>query len=258
MVELSAEIAHVKALAAEAAGLALERAANVAPREKANASFVTDLDLDMERLIRDRLRAAFPHDTVTGEEHAPEGPESPRRWSIDPIDGTGNLVHGLPLWAISIGLMIDGDPSLGVIALPALGELYWAAKGQGAWRGSERLSIPDADDFHSQDNIGMSTNALRKIDPRTVPGRLRDFGSACCDQAFLAGGRLRASIFLGEHAHDLAAGSILVAEAGGRFATIEGESLSAADVLARTPLRQPIIMAPPRRLAALAGQFRRF
>lgn len=258
MVELSAEIAPVKALAAEAAELALGRAASITPREKANASFVTDLDLDMERLIRDRLRALFPDDTLTGEEHAPEGPESRRRWSIDPIDGTGNLVHGLPLWAISIGLIIDGEPSFGVIALPALGELYWAAKGQGAWRGSERLAIPDADEFHSQDNIGMSTNALRRIDPRSVPGRLRDFGSACCDQAFLAGGRLRASVFLGEHAHDLAAGLVLVSEAGGAFATPDGEELTATDVLARTPLREPVIMAPPRRLAALAGRFRRF
>src|SRR5205823_3867900 len=101
-------------------------AKRVKPREKANLSFVTDLDHDLERLIRDRLAARFPDDALTGEEYAAAGGGGPRRWSIDPIDGTGNLVHGLPLWAISIGLIDAGEPLLGVIAVPPLHELFWA------------------------------------------------------------------------------------------------------------------------------------
>ena len=127
--ELAAELEFVKALALEAADVAKKRCRSVTPHEKANLSYVTDLDQDLERLIRQRLGARFPDDLLTGEEYAAEGGTGPRRWSIDPIDGTGNLVHGLPLWAISIGLIVAGEPVLGVIAIPPLNELFWAVKG---------------------------------------------------------------------------------------------------------------------------------
>src|SRR5580692_8057533 len=193
--ELAAELEFVKALALEAADVAKKRCRSVTPHEKANLSYVTDLDQDLERLIRQRLGARFPDDLLTGEEYAPSGGTGPRRWSIDPIDGTGNLVHGLPLWAVSIGLIDDGEPTLGVIAIPPLGELYWATKGGGAWRDGVRIKVSDSAIFHTQDNLCVGTNALRALDPRTLPGRLRDLGSACCEQAFVACGRLVACTF---------------------------------------------------------------
>src|SRR5687768_1427429 len=104
MPRLADDLEFVKALAMEATALALGRAESVTPQEKANLSYVTDLDRDLERLLRSRLGEAFPDDRLTGEEYAASGGSGPRRWSIDPIDGTGNLVHGLPLWAVSIGL----------------------------------------------------------------------------------------------------------------------------------------------------------
>ncbi|MHC5543566.1 inositol monophosphatase family protein, partial [Singulisphaera rosea] len=110
---LAAELDFVKELATEAAAVALSRSKRVTPREKANLSFVTDLDKDLERLIRERLGARFPDDRLTGEEYESTGGQGARWWSIDPIDGTGNMVHGLPLWAISIGLVDAGEPVLG-------------------------------------------------------------------------------------------------------------------------------------------------
>ncbi|WP_435009704.1 inositol monophosphatase family protein [Tundrisphaera lichenicola] len=255
---LESDLELVKGLAVEAAELARSRAGRVTPEEKDNLSYVTDLDLELERLLRARLAGAFPDDVLTGEEYAASGGTGPRRWSIDPIDGTGNLVHGLPLWAISIGLMIEGEPVLGVIAIPPLGELYWATKGGGAWRDGVRLQARDADRFHPQDNLCVGTNALRALDPRTLPGRLRDLGSACCEQAFVASGRLVACTFLGEQTHDVAAGSILVAEAGARFATIDGLHLTTAEFVARTPVARPTFVAPPRRLEALLASAREF
>ncbi len=254
---LDDDLKFVKDLAVEAASLAQERQARVASREKANESFVTDLDLDLERLIRDRLATAFPDDRLTGEELAASGGKGPRQWSIDPIDGTGNLVHQLPLWAISIGLIDDGEPVLGVIAIPPLGELFWATRGGGAWRDGHPIKAHDADRFHSHDNVDIATNALRVVDPRSVPGRLRDLGSACCELAFVACARVRACIFLGEQAHDLAAGTVIASEAGCQFGTIDGRILSPAEFVAETPVRVPTIIAPPRRLGALMGSVRR-
>ncbi|MDG3006758.1 inositol monophosphatase family protein [Paludisphaera mucosa] len=249
--DYAAELELVKGLAVEAAELAMKRSRTVTPVEKANHSYVTDLDNDLEKLIRSRLGDAFPDDRLTGEEYAPGGGDGPRRWSIDPIDGTGNLVHGLPLWAVSIGLIEAGVPVLGVIAVPPLGELYWAVKGHGAWRDGERLAVRDADAFHIQDNVCLGTNAMRRIDPRTVPGRLRDLGSACCEQIFVAAGRLQACVFLGEHAHDVAAGVVISSEAGCAFGTLEEPRLDTSAVVARTPIATPTFVAAPRRLDAL-------
>jgi myo-inositol-1(or 4)-monophosphatase len=255
--DLAAELEFVKSLALEAAELARARRGRVTTHEKDNLSYVTDLDQDLERLIRERLGSRFPDDRLTGEEYDAGGGTGPRRWSIDPIDGTGNMVHDLPLWAISIGLIVRGEPALGVIAVPPLGELYWGVKGGGAWLDGRRLAARDADSFHNQDNVCIGTNALRVVDPRSLPGRLRDLGSACCEQIFVAADRLQACTFLGEHAHDIAAGVVIAREAGCRFGTIDGEPISAAEMVRRTPVQVPTFVAAPRRLEALMKMARR-
>jgi fructose-1,6-bisphosphatase/inositol monophosphatase family enzyme len=253
---LAADLEFVKDLALKAAEVARERSRGVAPHEKANLTYVTDLDQYLEQMIRKALGARFPDDVLTGEEYEAEGGTGPRRWSIDPIDGTGNLVHGLPLWAVSIGLIVDGEPTLGVIAIPPLKELFWAVKGGGAWLDGNRLTARDADEFHNQDNVCVGTNALRAIDTRTLPGRLRDLGSACCEQAFVAANRLQATTMLGEQTHDIAAGVVIAGEAGCAFATLTGERLTPSEMVRRTPITVPTFIAPPKRLEALLAMAR--
>ncbi len=254
---LESELKFAQALAREAARIARERHSLVKAQEKSNNSFVTDLDLDLERLIRDRIGAAFPDDALKGEEYAAGGGCGPRCWCIDPIDGTGNLVHGMPLWSISIGLLDEGEPVLGVIAIPPVEELFWATKGGGAWRDGTRIEANDSASYHDHENVSISTNALRVIDPRSIPGRIRDIGSACCELAFVASGRFRASIFLGEQAHDVAAGSIIAAEAGCEFRMLDGQVLSAREFVARTPIVSPTIIAPPGRALGMQRRLRR-
>ncbi len=249
--DLAAELEFVKGLAVETADLARQRCTDVSPREKGNLTYVTELDTDLERLIRERLSARFPGDELTGEELAAQDGTTARRWSIDPIDGTGNLVHGLPIWAISIGLIVAGEPVLGVIAIPPLNELFWAVKGAGAWLDNRRLVAHDASEFHNQDNVCVGTNALRAVDPRSLPGRLRDLGSACCEQTFVAANRLQATTLLGEQAHDIAAGVVIASEAGCHFGTLSGLRLSTSEMVRRTPITVPTFVAPPRRLEAL-------
>src|SRR6185503_3037754 len=158
----------VKTLAAKAADIARARQSNVTPAEKLNHSYVTDLDLEIEQLLRDHLSMKFPDDKLTGEEYAAAGGSGPRRWSIDPIDGTGNLVHGLPLWAISIGLIDRGEPAVGVIVIPPLNEMFWGVRGRGSYHDGAPLAAHDADAFHNQDNVCVGTNALRAVDPRSL------------------------------------------------------------------------------------------
>lgn len=246
--ELLRDLQSVLGLVAEAAEIALTRAATATPEEKANETYVTDLDKDLENFLRAGLAVRFPQDVLTGEEYADSGGSGPRLWSIDPIDGTGNLVHQMPLWAISVGLAYEGEPVLGVIAIPQLGETYSAVLGQGAYLNGKRIYAKDSDTFHPQDNVGVDSNAGRALDTRTMPGRLRTMGSACCELAFTSCGRFVSTAFKGELRHDVMAGAVITGEAGCSFGRVDGRILTAREFVQETPIQVPTFIAPPRRL----------
>jgi len=103
---------------------------------KADNSFVTNADREAEAYLRARIAEAFPDDSILGEEEGEHPGSSNRRWILDPIDGTYSFVHGVPLYAVLIGLEFESEPVLGVVNLPALGELVYAAQGLGCfWNG---------------------------------------------------------------------------------------------------------------------------
>ena len=119
-------------------------------RLKGKDNFVTQADLEAEQFLRAEIAQAFPADAVLGEEGGETGGGSGRRWIVDPIDGTYSFVHGVPFYGVLLGLEIEGEPTLGVVNLPALGEVVYAAKGLGCfWNGaparvSETASLDDA------------------------------------------------------------------------------------------------------------------
>src|SRR6266850_2247673 len=103
---------------------------------KADNSFVTIADREAEAYLRTRIAETFPDDSILGEEEGEQTGSSNRRWILDPIDGTYSFVHGVPLYGVLIGLELNGEPVLGVVNLPALGELVYAARGLGCfWNG---------------------------------------------------------------------------------------------------------------------------
>src|SRR6266852_5615039 len=121
-----------------------------AAERKADNSFVTIADREAERFLRASIEQSFPDDGILGEEEGERVGTSQRRWIIDPVDGTYSFVHGVPLYAVLIGLEIDGEPVLGAVNLPALDELVYAARGLGCfWNGeparvSATKSLSDA------------------------------------------------------------------------------------------------------------------
>jgi histidinol-phosphatase len=108
------------------------RAADLVVTSKPDLTPVSDADQAVERLIRRQLAADRPADAFCGEESGTAG-SGPRQWVLDPIDGTKNFVRGVPVWATLIALLVEGDPVLGVVSAPALGQRWWAARGQGAF-----------------------------------------------------------------------------------------------------------------------------
>ena len=127
-------LAHVLADAVEAITMPRFRAEDLLVEAKPDLTLVSDADRSAEEVIRAQLRRTRPRDAVEGEEFETTG-HGPRRWVVDPIDGTHNFVRGVPVWATLIALVDDGRPVVGLVAAPALGRRWWAGEGIGAWTG---------------------------------------------------------------------------------------------------------------------------
>ena len=140
--ELEHLLSFAVELAREAGELTLKHfRSSLVPERKADGSYVTEADRSAERLIRARIEESFPNDAILGEEEGTRAGSSGRQWIIDPLDGTYSFVHGVPLYGVLIGLEIADEPSVGVVNLPALNEMVYAARGQGCFWNGARVSV---------------------------------------------------------------------------------------------------------------------
>jgi myo-inositol-1(or 4)-monophosphatase len=233
------------AVAREAGALARRRFKARVPGTytlKGYQNFLTETDGEVERLIVDRLTAAFPSDTFIGEEGG--GSASARVWVIDPIDGTANFARGLNLWAISIAFVQDNRVAIGAIYEPMADELFAAKRGAGATLNGTKLSVSAVTDIReAMTEIGWSPRLpipdylalLTRVMASGAGARSR--GSAALGLAYVAAGRSDAYGELHCQAWDVLAGLILVEEAGGwcnDFLANDGLT-SGNQVLACTP-----------------------
>jgi myo-inositol-1(or 4)-monophosphatase len=216
---------------------------------KADRDPVTDVDLAVERTVRDLLAEATPGIGFLGEEEGRSGDpaRAPRTWVLDPIDGTVNYAAGSPLCAVSLALLEEGQPVLGVIDLPFLGQRYWATAGGGSFVNGEPVpanarprmlsdAIVALGDFATgPDAAEQNDLQLRLV--RLLAGRalrIRMLGSAAIDLAWLAAGRHHASVTLCNRSWDMAAGVVIAREAGATVADLDGSgySLTSRSVIA--------------------------
>lgn len=211
--------------------------------KSADCDLVTQADLASERIVLDGLRAAFPDDGFLAEESGATAGAPGRRWYVDPLDGTVNFVHRLPIYAISVARVVDGAPDVAVVHLPALRETYLALRGggcrlNGAPARVSATRVPDeallATGFPYRRRV-LRDNNLENFNRLFLRQRgIRRMGAAAADLAFVAAGRLDAFWELHLSPWDVAAGGLLVQEAGGVVDTIEsgGDWLHGRNVLA--------------------------
>ena len=200
----------------------------------APTNLVTEMDARAEALILGRLRAAFPDDAILAEESGSAAGRSGRRWIVDPLDGTTNYAHGLPLFGVSIALEVDGRIELGVIHDPVHEELYVAERGAGAFVNDKKLAVSRA---ATLDESLLATgfpyniretddNNLREYAAFSLRAQgARRLGSAVLYLAWLAAGRFDGYWELSTGPWDVAAGGLLVEEAGGRVTGVDGAPL---------------------------------
>ena len=220
--------------------------------EKHDRDLVSDVDLAIERQVRAHLADATPDIGFLGEEEGQSGaPAGEWLWTLDPIDGTSNFAHGIPLCATSLALLHDGRPMLGVIDAPFLGQSYHAIEGYGAYSGVSRLAASSTaqlrDAVVAVGDYATGPRADHKNEQRLAltiqlaprVHRVRMLGTAALDLAWVAEGRLDASITLGNKPWDTAAGVLLAREAGATVIDADGSAHgfhSAATIAAADPL----------------------
>jgi len=225
--DLTSRYLAAQSVAWEAGRLALGYLADCSRLQvevKGPHDFVSAADRAVEALIAGRLAAAFPDDAFLGEEsHGTAVPGGGGLlWAVDPIDGTANFVRALPDWCVSIGLLVEGRPEIGVIYVPALDELYAARRGHGSFCAgaaihvSGRTALAGATIGLDQSFDGSSGEHRAHIAALHAHGaEYRRNGSAAVSLTRVASGRLDGFIELRLNAWDVAAGIVLVQEAGG-------------------------------------------
>ncbi|MEO0501947.1 MAG: inositol monophosphatase family protein [Pseudomonadota bacterium] len=216
---------------------------------KGAGDFVSKADIAAEEILREELRTARPTYGWLAEESSEEEGEDPtRRWIVDPLDGTTNFLHGLPHWAVSIALEHKGQIVAGVIYDPAKDEMFFAEKGQGAWMNDSRLRVSGRNrmiealfatglPFGGRGDLPETLQELARVLP-TCAG-VRRFGAAALDLAYVAAGRYDGYWERRLNAWDIAAGLLIVREAGGLIEPItqgadpleDGEMICANDGL---------------------------
>lgn len=235
--------------AARRAGKVIMRYASQLDRltveSKGRNDFVSQVDRDAEADIIDVIRRAYPDHAILGEETGRQG-KGEYLWIIDPLDGTTNYLHGYPQYAVSIGLYYQNKPYQAVVFDPLKNELYTASRGAGAQLNDRRMRVSGVSHmesallatgfpFRSMDNLDVFINTFRTILPR-VSG-VRRAGSASLDLAHVACGRLDGFWEFGLSPWDMAAGCLLVQEAGGLVSDFGGSPayLETGHVVVGTP-----------------------
>ena len=224
-------------VARDAGNLLVQRLGAAQITNKGDIDLVTEADIAAEELIIDRIRSHYPLHGILAEESGEAIQEGSSRsewkWIIDPLDGTTNYAHGYPCFCVSIGVEHAGALEIGVVYDPMRNEMFAAERGQGATLNERRIRVSNVEELNS----AMMCTGF-PYDVRTRPDFARDFtnftlhaqavrrdGSAALDLAYVACGRFDGFWEDGLNTWDIAAGALLVSEAGGRITNFENEPL---------------------------------
>src|SRR5258708_12543767 len=197
---------------------------------KGDFDLVTEADRASERLIVERLRSHFPSHSIVAEEGGGRQGPSAFRWYVDPLDGTTNFAHGYPVYNVTMGLEQDGEILVGVVFDPSRQETFSAERGAGAYLNNRRIRVSAsrrlADSLVStgfpsrKRHLNVNIHFYHQM--ATATHGVRRGGSAAIDLAYVACGRLEAFWEFGLNPWDMAAGTLLVSEAGGQVTDMKG------------------------------------
>lgn len=226
------ELAFAKRIAREAGALLVGAYGRVASREKGPSDLVTEADTASQRLIANAIAETFPCHTLLAEEDGVVADSSkPWKWIVDPLDGTINFAHGFPFWSVSIALEHEGRLVVGVVHDPLAQVSFWATLGGGAWKDHKAIQVSRTGALRSSlVSAGLPTAFARDADRQlalfgafsTETHSVRRTGSTALNLAYLAAGGFDVYYTSSVHPWDVAAGILIVQEAGGQVTSLDG------------------------------------
>ena len=215
-------------------------------QNKDQNDFVSEVDRQAEQIVVRALQRAYPDHTFLGEEGGRQGANSDYEWVIDPLDGTTNFLYGIPHFSVSVALKHEGRLAVGVVYDPLRDETFAAARGDGATLNGRRLRVSERPSlqnallgtgvpFRSGQNLDLYLQTLKVLVPETAG--IRRAGSAALDLAYVAAGRFDGFWEFGLKEWDMAAGALIVQEAGGLLGDMSGgtKHLDTGDIVAANP-----------------------
>ena len=226
-------------LAAERAGALIEKrwGGTLEIGFKGEVDLVSDVDLAAEAIVVESIRSEFPNDSIIAEERGAEGSGAGRVWHVDPLDGTTNFSHGFPQFCVSVAFVNDGVPTVAVVREPLRRWTFYAVRGRGAWLNGQRLQVSEVPSLdrgllatgfpydrrsNPNNNVDRFSHLIRRCQG------IRRAGAAALDLAFTAAGWLDGFWEDRLNSWDLAAGVLLVTEAGGMVTSFDGGKLNIA------------------------------
>jgi myo-inositol-1(or 4)-monophosphatase len=204
---------------------------NIQIRKKGEIDLVTEVDLEVERMFRAMIAERFPDHAVLAEEMGETGAGARCRWVFDPLDGTSNYAHGIPIYCSTLALEVDGVATVGAVFDPSRNELFTAERGVGAWLNGERLQVSETSSLSEAMLVtGFPYDVREKLDDYLAlfgeylrhARAVRRLGSAAIDLCWVASGRMDGFWERGLKAWDVMAGGLIVQEAGGRVTGVDG------------------------------------
>lgn len=214
------DINFLKDLTVESGKIALTYFGRVTPCEKPDKTPVTEADLFLDKFITDKIREKYPSHIILSEEMSgkPVLKTDHVIWAVDPVDGTASFSSGLPVWGISIGVLVNYIPLYGAFYMPVTGELYYS-DGKHSYSGEQKLNISHAG-IDENSFLAVPSYAHRAFDLRKFPGKTRSMGSIAAHMCYVARNAAIGAIMRG-HIWDIAAGWAICRTAGGKMAFMD-------------------------------------
>ena len=209
--------------------------------QKTDFDLVTNIDLAIEKEISNAIKETFPQDHILGEEFSHDEEIVGRTWTIDPIDGTCNMAHGIKLYGVQCSLINNGEIVLGVVYLPHFNDVIWAIKDFGAYCGENRINVNhevllnnaivsfgDYPHKATTELADMQHKAIKNLYSKIA--KIRMFGAACIDFASVAQAKTDATVIITKNLWDICPGIIICKEAGALVTNLKGKVYKFGDV----------------------------
>lgn len=251
-------VEEIRPVIYEAGKMAMNYFKQVKIEQKADQSFVTEADREIEKYIQSEIHKRYPDHFFYGEETGTHNAENTEYvWSCDPIDGTAPFVYELPVWCISLGLIQKDRKILGFVYLPATDEMYWAAEGHGAYCNDQRIHVCEEKDLNQKESCVLMPSRIPNDYEIDYHGRMLALGSAAANLAIVARGKINGGMQEPIRLYDICGGAVILHEAGGvmRYMT-SGEDVNLWDLLDGRKTPEPYIMGIKENVEQMRKMFR--